>query len=164
MRLTSTADLSASPDAVYAVLVDQAFQEAKCAATSSGEYAATATPEAQGATVTTRRHLPTDTLPDAVRGLIGEELTIHETLRWGAPGAGGARSAAVELRVDGVAVTMQGTVTLAPAGAGGTRHAFEGDLKAKIPFFGGKVEQSASGPIQSAIEVELELLRERLGG
>ena len=51
---------------------------------------------------------------------------------------------------------MNGTVRLGPAGSG-TRIDVDGDLKAKIPLLGGKVEKAAEGPILGAIEKEQEV-------
>ena len=39
----------------------------------------------------------------------------------------------------------------------GTRIDLDGDLKAKIPLLGGKIEKAAEGPILGAIEKEQEV-------
>jgi hypothetical protein len=51
---------------------------------------------------------------------------------------------------------MTGTLRMAPGGSG-TRIDVDGDLKAKIPLLGGKVEKAAEQPILSAIDKEQEV-------
>ena len=161
MRISASRDFPAPVDRVHAVLTDQAFQEAKCAATSTGVYTVTITPAVDGTRVEASRDLPTDTLPDALKSVVGSTLKIIETVTWGAAAADGSRTGSVDLRIEGVPVTMVGAASLTPTAAGCTE-SFEGELKAKIPFVGGKVEQSASGPIQLAIETEFSMVAERL--
>lgn len=165
MEITTSLDLPATPDQAYAVLTDETFHDAKCAETSTGSYTVTITPQPgqrdQGAVVRTSRELPTDDLPDVVKGFVGSTLTVIEVITWGAAAADGSRAGAVELTIEGAPLSMRGTVTLTST-ATGSREDFRGDLKAKVPFIGGKVEQAAAGPIRAAIDIETRMLAERL--
>ncbi|MGL5930715.1 MAG: DUF2505 domain-containing protein, partial [Dermatophilaceae bacterium] len=119
MRLTLTEDLEADPDAVYAVLVDPAFQDAKCAATSEGgTYRVDVTAQVTGHRVRTERDLPAAGLPDVARSFVGERLTIVEILEWAPDGAG--HRAVLDLHVKGAPLTLKGALALSRSGAGTT--------------------------------------------
>ncbi|MGG5260807.1 DUF2505 domain-containing protein [Phycicoccus avicenniae] len=164
MRLTRREQLPATPEEVYAVLTDPAFQEAKCAATTEGgAYTAEVTPGAVGDRVHTSRELPADGLPDVARSFVGATLTVVEDYVWGAPAADGSREASVDLHVKGAPLTLKGTLRIVPDGAG-SAEVLDAELKANVPFVGGKIEKAAAEPINAAIGVEVELLRGRLGG
>ncbi|MGL4177177.1 MAG: DUF2505 domain-containing protein [Dermatophilaceae bacterium] len=158
MRLTLTEDLEADPDAVYAILVDPAFQDAKCAATSEGgTHRVDVTAQATGHRVRTERDLPAAGLPDVARSFVGERLTIVEILEW-APDRSGHR-AVLDLHVKGAPLTLKGALALSRSGAG-TTESLDAEMKANVPFIGGKIEQSAAVPIRAAFDIEIELLRE----
>ncbi len=167
MRISAAIELPADVESAYAVLTDQSFQDAKCAATSDGVYTVAIRPAAAGlaagSVVEAHRELPTDGLPDALKSLVGATLTVVEQVTWGPADSTGVRRGTVALRIEGVPLTLTGTAVLTPT-ASGCHEAFEGDLKAKIPFFGSKVEQAAYEPIRFAIDTEMTMLRERLAG
>jgi Protein of unknown function (DUF2505) len=162
VRLTTREELSGTPEEVYALLTDQAFQEAKCEATTvGGPFTAEVGGGSSGARVTTQRELPTDDLPDVARSFVGEKLTIIEVLDWSAAAADGSREALIDLHVKGAPLTLKGTVRLEPSGSG-TVESLDAELKANVPFIGGRIEQAAAGPIRTAIDIEFRLLREWL--
>lgn len=164
MRLTRREQLPATPEEVYAVLTDPAFQEAKCEATTDGgAYEARVTATATGHRVHTSRELPADGLPDVARSFVGSTLTVVEDYEWGAAAADGSRAAVVDLHVKGVPLTLKGVLRLEAVGAG-SAEVLDAELKANIPFVGGKIEKAAAEPINAAVGIEVELLRERLGG
>ncbi|MGL5864588.1 MAG: DUF2505 domain-containing protein [Dermatophilaceae bacterium] len=157
MRLTLREDLAAAPDAVYAVLIDRSFHDAKCAATSEGgSYTTDITPRVTGHRVRTERDLPATGLPDVARSFVGDRLTVVEVLEW-IPDGGGHR-AALTLHVSGAPLTLTGTLTLGPSGAGSTE-CLDAELRATVPFIGAKIERSAAVPIRAAFDIEIELLR-----
>ncbi|MGL5816590.1 MAG: DUF2505 domain-containing protein [Phycicoccus sp.] len=160
MRLTLREELDADPDAVYAVLVDPAFQDAKCAATSEGgTYAVDVAAGVAGHRVRTERDLPAAGLPDVARSFVGDRLTIVEVLEWVLDGAD--RRAALDLHVKGAPLTLKGALALSGSSTG-TTEVLEAELKANVPFIGGKIEQSAAVPIRAAFDVEIAMLREWL--
>lgn len=154
--------LDATPEEVYAVITNSAFQDEKCAATSeAGAYEVAVTEGAGGRTVHTSRQLPSTGLPDVARSFVGDTLTVVEDYAWGAPAADGSRQASVDMHVKGAPLTMKGTLRLVPDGAGSAQ-VLDAELKANVPFLGGTIEKSASGPINAAIELEARMIRERL--
>ena len=162
MRMTTREELAGTPEEVYALLTDQAFQEAKCEATTvGGPFTAGIDGSRSGARVTTQRELPTDDLPDVARSFVGEHLTIIEVLEWSAAADDGSREAVVDMHVKGAPLTLKGTVRIRPS-ASGTVETLDAELKANVPFIGGKIEQASAGPIRTAIDIEFRLLREWL--
>ena len=162
MRLTTREELDGTVDEVFALLTDQAFQEAKCAATTDGGATAVEiTGNAPGRRVRTTRELPSDGLPDVARSFVGEHLTVIEVQEWSGPAADGSRESALDIHVKGAPLTIKGTLRLEPSGSG-TVEVLDAELKANVPFIGGKLEKAAAGPISAAIEIETGLLREWL--
>ena len=162
MRLTTREQLNGTVEEVHALLIDPAFQEAKCAATTdNGVYTVKVGGGADGHRVHTERQLPSDGLPDMARSFVGDHLTIIEVLDWNGPAADGSRSSLVDIHVKGAPLTVKGTIRLEPQGAT-TVEVIEADLKANVPLIGGKLERAASEPINAAIRIEIDLLREWL--
>ena len=109
----------------------------------------------------TERHLPSETLPDVAKSFVGEHLTIIEVHTWAMPAPDGSRESLVDLHVKGAPLTLKGTLRLEPS-KGGTVQVLDAELKAHVPFIGGKIEKAAAEPIQTAIDIETALLREWL--
>lgn len=161
MKIATTAEYTATPDEVFAVLSDPAFQEAKCVATAAIKHSAKVETSAGATVITTERVLPSDGLPDFARGMVGNTLKVVERQEWGAPGADGARKGKVTMEVVGAPLVLQGTLSLAPQGSGSVE-VIDADLKAKIPLLGGQVEKAAAPPIREAFEIEIATAHEWL--
>ena len=162
MRLTTREELDGTVDEVHALLTDQAFQEAKCAATTDGGATSVdITRNAGGQRVRTSRELPSDGLPDVARSFVGDHLTVIEVQDWSGPAADGSRESALDIHVKGAPLTIKGTLRLEPSGAG-TAEVLDAELKANVPLIGGRLEKAAAAPINTAIEIETGLLREWL--
>ena len=162
MRLTTREELDGTVDEVHALLTDQAFQEAKCAATTDGGATSVdITRNAGGQRVRTTRELPSDGLPDVARSFVGDHLTVIEVQDWSGPAADGSRESALDIHVKGAPLTIKGTLRLEPSGAG-TAEVLDAELKANVPLIGGRLEKAAAAPINTAIEIETRLLREWL--
>ena len=58
-------------------------------------------------------------------------------------------------------LTFRGEAVLAPGGQG-TIESLDGELKANVPFIGGRIEKAAADPILAAITLEATTLREFL--
>jgi len=161
MKIAKTIEYAASPQEVFAVLADQAFQEAKCAATAAIRHTATVTTDAGRTVITTERVLPTRGMPDFAKSMVGETLKVTETQDWGPADGGGARQGTLSMSVAGVPVSMSGTLSLAPGGAGSVEQ-LDADLKASLPLIGGKIEKAAAPPVEDAIAIEHRLAQEWL--
>ena len=161
MKIAKSIEYAASPEEVFAVLTDQAFQEAKCAATGAIRHTATVTTEADRTVITTERVLPTGGMPDFAKNMVGETLKVTETQDWGPADGNGSREGTVSMAVAGVPVALKGTLSLAPGGAG-TVEAIDADLKASVPLIGGKIEKAAAPPVEDAITIEQRVAQEWL--
>jgi hypothetical protein len=153
VRLTAELRYPADPATVFAMLADPAFQERKLAATGALEHDVTVESRDGAATVRSRRTMPTDQVPDLVRNLVGSTLTVVQVEEWGPADADGGRRGTVAVEVSGAPVRLEGTLRLAPAG-GGTVETVDGDLKARVPLIGGRIEKAAEPAIRMAIETE----------
>jgi hypothetical protein len=153
MKISETLDYDATPDAVFDMITDPAFQEQKCVDTSALAHEVSITPTREGARVLTRRHLPTEGLPDFARSLVGSRLVITETYEWAGKDAAGARSGTLVVHVEGAPITLHARVSLAPAMASSTL-TIVGDLKASVPLVGGRIERAAAPSITYALESE----------
>jgi Protein of unknown function (DUF2505) len=163
VRVTTREELAGTVEEVYALFTDVAFQEAKCVATTddANHYTVDVIGGPAGEKVRTERHLRSDGLPDVARSFVGEHLTIIEVQTWSGPAADGSRESAVDMHVKGAPLTLKGTLRLTPSKSG-TVKVLDADLKAHVPFIGGKIEKAAAEPINAAIAMETDLLREWL--
>ena len=68
------------------------------------------------------------------------------------------RRGSVVVEIAGAPVRLTGTAVLSPT-PGGSELAYEGEVKAAIPLFGGAVEGAAAQAIRSALAVEEDVAR-----
>ncbi len=101
----------------------------------------------------TKRDLPADGLPDFAKSMVGGTLSVTETYEWGAAAGDGSRTGTLTVEVAGAPVALRSAVRLAPT-AGGSQITVDGDLKASIPLFGGKVEKAAAPAVIEAMRSE----------
>ncbi len=146
MDISTTLDFAAQPDAVYAMLLDQAYQEEVCVESHSISYDASVS---ESSTSTTRT-LPA---PESAARFTGSELTVVENITWGPAGAGGARTGDLHLTVKGQPVTLKGTLALGPGGRG-TTMVLTGELKVAIPLLGKKLEQAAAPAVLAGFRTQ----------
>lgn len=155
MKIEETWTYDAPADRVFAMLTDRAFQEAKCTATGALSSEIEIHDKSGVLVVETRREMSTEGLPDNVAKLVGKTLKLIETQLWTAAEDDGSRAANLEVALGGLPVTYVGRVLMTPEGDT-TAMRVIGDLKARIPLFGGKVEQAAAPAIASGIRLEAQ--------
>jgi hypothetical protein len=153
MKISETIEYDAPADVVFDMITDPAFQEQKCVDASALAHEVSITRTGDGARVVTHRHLPTDGLPDFARSLVGTRLVIAETYEWAGKDATGARSGTLVVHVDGAPITLHARVRLAPSSSSSTL-TIVGDLKASVPFVGGRIEKAAAPSITYGLESE----------
>jgi hypothetical protein len=161
VRVTAEIQYPADPDRVFTMLTDEAFQDRKLARTGALSWQVRITAENGGAVVTSERVLPTDQVPEAFRAFIGQEITLVQTETWGPAGPDGARTGTLVVEIGGAPVRFDARLALTGAG-GGTVETVEGDLKAKVPLFGSKIERGAEPAVRAAIEAEERIGKEWL--
>jgi hypothetical protein len=155
MKISATIDYAATPDEVFAMLADEDFQNRKCAATGALRHNVSITGQKDRTIILSIRDMPSDSFPSFVKNMVGDALTVTETQNWGPPGTDGARQGKLTVEISGAPVALEGTLALTSDGQGCVE-TIEGDLKARVPLIGGKIEQAAAPAIRSAIRVESE--------
>lgn len=161
MKFTHRAEYPATADEVWAIMSTQDFQNAKCEATTTGDWTANVSTSADTTTITSERVLPTDDLPDIAKTFVGGTLTIAEVQTWGPPAADGTRTGDLKVQIKGAPMTLKGTVRLSPNGSGSVQE-IDGDVKVSVPLIGGKLEKAASDPLMFAARTETDLLRQHV--
>ncbi len=149
-----TQNFTASPLDVFAVLAQEEFILAKCAATGSLSAQATIdqASASEAGTLISTRVLPTD-LPGPVKSLVGDTITVTETQVWSAPTSDGSRSANVSVEFSGP-MAFVGTLELFPTPTGDTTITTRGTFTANVPFIGGKIEKVAAEQTQRYLAAE----------
>lgn len=163
MRITTFFDYAATPEDVFTMLADPAFQAAKVEATHPLSHTESVTPKGEQTEIVTSRVISTDGFPDFAKSMIGPKLRVTETIVWSRASADGSRTGTIAIAIGDAPVRMDGTMRLGPGGSG-TRVDIDGDLRAKIPLVGGRVEKAAESPILTAIEREQEVGTRWLAG
>jgi Protein of unknown function (DUF2505) len=154
VRLSAEIRYDADPAAVFAMLTDAAFQEHKCAATGALESEVEIERFGDGgATIRTRRTMPTDQIPDFARSFIGRTIDVVQVDDFGAPDPAGRREGTVVVEIKNAPVRFAGSLTLGPT-AQGTLETLDGNIKASVPLIGGRMEKALEPALQAAIRVE----------
>lgn len=156
MRVEDEIRYPAPPDAVAAMLADPAFVERKVTATQALSHDVEVVGTAEAAfTVTTRRTMPTDTLPDVARSFVGDTLDIRQVEAWEAPSADGSRAGSLVVEVVGAPLRLTGMLQLRRDGDESVQ-VVTGDLTSSVPLLGGRLEKAAHPAFITAIRKEGE--------
>ncbi len=156
MRITTSFEYAASPEDVFAMMEDPAFQAAKCEAMHPLSHKESVTPKGDQTEIITIRVLPTDGFPDFAKSMIGPKIRVTETIVWSRASMDGSRTGTIEIGMGDAPVALNGTIRLSAAGAG-SRVDIDGELKARIPLIGGRIEKAAEPPIRSAVAKEHQI-------
>ena len=153
MKITQTMDYAADPEAVFAMMTSEEFQTQKCADAGALSHDVAVSLVGGRVRVVVGRDLPTDRLPDFAKSLVGQTLSTTETWEWDEASADGERRGRLTVEVKGTPITMRSTVVLAGNGAGSVV-TIDGELKASIPLFGGKIEKASAPAVVGALRSE----------
>ena len=156
MKISARLDYPATPHEVFAMLADEIFQNRKCIATGALSHTVSISAKGERTVIVSSRELPTTDFPSFVQSLVGATLAITETQDWGPADAGGARQGVITVDIAGAPIDLDGTLSLTRNGHGSVQ-TVQGELRARIPLIGGKIEQAAAPAIMSAINVEREI-------
>ncbi|MEI2731566.1 MAG: DUF2505 domain-containing protein [Dermatophilaceae bacterium] len=153
MHITERYELPAPPDKVFAMLTDEEFVARKCAAQHAIRHSGTVHRHGDGAKVVAHRELPTGGFPDFAKALVGHTIHVTETVEWSPARSDGTRTGKLTVHMGAAPIGVHGTITLAPGGAGSVI-TYSGDLKARVPFIGGRVENAAKPTLVAGIHKE----------
>ena len=158
-HLSAHLALPADPAGAFALLTDPAYVEEVAVATGGHDVAVSVTPgDDGGATVVSARTLPAN-LPSYAKAFVGETISLTETRVYSAPAADGSRDGTFDVDFGSTPISISGSLRLAPEGdASGL--AIEVEIKASVPFVGGKVEGVASGWIEKFVAKEEKVAAE----
>ncbi|MCS6710998.1 DUF2505 domain-containing protein [Brachybacterium sp. EF45031] len=92
--------------------------------------------------VVTELELPVERAPEMARRFLGSRLVVRETQEWEAPGADGGRRGRSRVEVVGAPAVLTTNLQLSGS-AEGSRIDIVGDLRAKVPLLGPKLERAA---------------------
>lgn len=163
MRITETVVHPTDPLGTFEMLTDPGYQELRCERSGATDQTVTVETDDGATVVTTRRHLPSDGVPDFARAFVGPQLLLVETVRWGDADEDGEREGAMSLDLPGLPVSFTGGVHLRRGSAEGTtEHVVDGDLEANVPFLGHRIEQAVAPRISEIVALEEQAATEWL--
>jgi hypothetical protein len=154
MRIERSMHNDISAEQVYEMSTSKAFQERKCQDAGALFWDVSVTDGPSGATVKTKRKLPTVGFPGLLRKFVPSGVVSTETIVWGPAGADGARIADLSVDFHGAPAHMRGTIRVLPAGPSASTVVVDAVFKANVPLVGGKIEGFAAPIIMSFIDAE----------
>lgn len=155
MKLRETLTLPLSAPAAAEMYADPEYTQIRRRALGATDARSTVEGDPAGAfTVRTELTMPTDRVPDMVRPFVGSSVTIREEQSWSAPQADGARRGSMRLDVVGTPAGLTGSMRLAPAGEQSSTVEIEGDLVAKVPLLGPRLEKAALPYVSTVLRAE----------
>jgi hypothetical protein len=157
MRYHHTMTYDAPAPAVFAMIIDPAFQAERCQAgdpvhaESSVEAGA-----GDGAIINVSRRMRIDP-PGFVKKFTGDQLTIAEMQEWHDSGGSLAvRDGTLRVEVPGQPADVTGTLRLDEAG-GSTTVTVDAEVKVHVPLFGSKVETYIAGILDKLLAKDAEI-------
>ncbi len=157
-----TAIFPADTETVFEMMCDPDYVSAKAEAMFAISYEVDVEREGDGsAVIKLTRELPA-AVPDAVKRIVGETITVHQTDGWSAAKADGSREATLEATIERAPSTVRGRMRLAALPDGATELRVRATIKGNLPFVGKKIEEAAGGLIGKAALKEEQIGRQWL--
>ncbi|MGY5765962.1 DUF2505 domain-containing protein [Brachybacterium sp. DNPG3] len=155
MKLSETLNLPVSAGAAATMYTDESYAEVRRAALGASSGSSSVQGDASGAfVVTTELAMPTDRVPDIVRPFVGSSVTVREEQSWSAAAADGSRTGTMTLTVAGTPAGVKAALTMTPKGDSACTVVIDGDLTAKVPLIGGRLEKAAVPYISKVLRTE----------
>ncbi|MFT4296746.1 MAG: DUF2505 domain-containing protein [Micropruina sp.] len=156
MQIQARNDFAADTVTTHAMLTDPAFLTAVCVASGDLAYRVDGVPERTAV----ERRLES---PSAVRGLLGDTLTLLQDIRWNPAGPDGGRTGRLELTVQGMPARAELAIDLRPGGRG-TQVDFTGEFTIKVPLVGRSLEGKAVPALTAGFDVQQQVGDDWLAG
>lgn len=154
MKISEKFEYPASPEQVFALVGDQTFREESCVRQGATHHAVSVTEDGDHTIITIERTMAAD-LPDIVKKLTGDTVSVVQVEKWGPADTSGARTAEVTVDIKGQPARMIGTSTIAAVGAGAVM-TLDGDVKVSIPLIGRRIEPEVAKAIVASLADEVE--------
>ncbi|MGY1857553.1 DUF2505 domain-containing protein [Modestobacter sp. SYSU DS0290] len=163
MPIAHDASYPASPDALLAVLTDEAFLRERAAALGAEVQELTVTADGDRPATEVRLSAPTTGIPPVFARFVGDRVSVRERTAWAPDGAGGHHSdLEVQAEVFGRPVRVTGERRLLPDPAG-ARATVSGEATVDAPLIGRQAESAVRELVGVVLRREEEVLRRRLG-
>lgn len=160
MKLTERYEYPASPEQVFGLVSDQTFREQSCERQGARDYTVTVEEQGSKTVVTIVRTMESD-MPDFIKKLTGDSVTVTQVEKWGPADASGGRTADVSVDIHGQPARMTGTSTIAGT-ASSTTMSLDGDVKVSLPLIGRRIEPEVAKAISASLRDEVEFGKTQL--
>ena len=155
--LSTSVEVSAGVEAVYAVLTGPAWPAALDARLGDGSTLLSVEPTADGGLrLVQARRLP-DAVPSFLRRFAPEDGRVTQTDVWG-PAVDGTRTGTWEVALPGSPARVHGVTRVEPAG-GGARWVVTGEVAVSVPLVGRRAESLLAPLITTLVGRQGEVLR-----
>lgn len=147
---------------MFTTLVDPAFLNARLAALG-GTHAQLVDRRVEPdgrATVSLRHGVAGESLPPAVRTLLGGDLMVDRVETW-RPNPGGGYTGTVSVTIPAMPGELGGTQRLVDVD-GGSEWTIDGSVNIPIPFVGGRIEETVAEQIGKLLDAEYTFTQEWL--
>lgn len=160
MKLTETLSLPMPAQDVAAMYADPRYATVRGEVLGAEKASSSVEGDVQAAfTVSTDLSMPTDRVPDIARPFVGSSITVREVQEWSAPQADGSRTGTTHLVVVGTPASMTASVSMTPGAEGTTDIVIDGDLVAKVPVLGKRLEKAAMPYVSRVLKAEQKAAR-----
>lgn len=155
MKLRETLNLPLSARAAAEMYADPEYTEIRRRTLGAAQAESTLEGDPAGSfTVRTELSMPTDRVPDMVRPFVGSSVTIREEQSWSAPEQDGSRRGTMHLDVVGTPAGLTATLRLTPTVESTSTVEIDGDLVAKVPLLGPRLEKAAIPYVSTVLRAE----------
>lgn len=155
MDMQQTLRWPVAPQQVVRARCDAGYLEALCRRTGAVEHDV----QVDGLRTVVRRVMPTDRFPDFARKMTGDRITMVETTTWQPEAdADSARHGEVRLTVEGAPVQATFATVVRPDGTGAVE-VVSGEVTAKVPLIGGRIEKAVLPGLQAAMDAQVDTYR-----
>lgn len=155
MKLHETLHLPLPAHSAAGMYADPEYTEIRRRTLGASEATSDVDGDPAGAfTVRTELSLPTDKVPDIVKPFVGSSVTVKEEQAWSAPAPDGSRTGTMGLEVVGTPAGLTADLRLTGTDQHSAEVVIDGDLTAKIPLLGGKIEKAALPYVSKVLRAE----------
>ncbi len=148
MKIRHEISYDATPEDVYAMLADPAFRQRSCDAQDVVSCEISIEGRGPGMTVVIDQVQPVRGVPSFARKFAGETTRAIQTEEWSS-----ATEATLVVTTPGKPTEIRGRLTLSAEGSS-TVEVFEGEVKAKVPLIGGKLESVMAELFKAGMDKE----------
>ena len=155
-KISGELRFDAEPARVYAMVSDQAYVQDKNERTGGENVEAAVTDNgADGCVIVVSRDLPAE-IPSFAKKFVGEQISTTQTDNWGPADPSGNYAAKFHVDFGQAPMVIDGTMSITAEGAGAVLRV-EAEVKASVPFVGGKLEGVAAEQFDRAVKKEQEI-------